>query len=609
MTTNDTSPGGALDHSRSPSSDEPNSTDNYLSTYAIPTTISDEPHGGSSCVENVVTTGQPFEGKANEMPGFSKKEAALKGLTTPKSNGVKKASGGNKSLLNFVKKLSASDQCFQEAFGSSSTEQCPENSKLTILSGNPLKTRALDNGKLKTTITNSENNILLNGNGTYLHDGNNNDSCPNTNTMQEGSLDNQLLRDLMNLPLSHFTEILDFDLNTANGDTCANLFRSFKSYYLCDDCCSQLHGDGKANDTYRLNCKTCSRTKSFRKMHEQLCITIETRFELHIDAPEEDGEIGIEAEIPAQAEAVTADFSKRTLETNKYNECLDVTDSHDHTMERGDLLAILKSIQSEVSRLGAKVEQLEAENAVLRKQLSLKSISEFPSLPPANSPIPSEPKVVTYSSIAQSSLPKKLMASPSPQKAAAPREPVQKRKLTDQELERFFKGLPIRPARKITALYLVGPEAGKHGDPSKKNKMRSIKDLKDMMREAFGISLSNVLHIDFIGRKLMEIHLYQDYASIFKEKILSKKFSDPWSFVDVDPLGEDLLKYSTAMDKKLEAAKRYSARLTKRLTTTPSVGHKKFLQLELDRCNLVLNPAMGPSSTMAMDASPSITDQ
>jgi hypothetical protein len=276
---------------------------------------------------------------------------------------------------------------------------------------------------------------------------------------------------------------------------------------------------------------------------------------------------------------------------------------------------ILKTFQAELSRLGKEVEHLKKENAevkalraeneALKRQIASMTCQDLPPLPSANSMAPTEKKIMTYSSIAQANVPKGPAVNAPKTNVPKPTGPM--RKLTDMELERFFKGLPLRPARKITAVYLVGPEAGKHhGEPDRRHKTRSIRDIKNMMKEAFDISLGNILHIDFIGRKLMEVHLYEDYVEAFKEKVLSvsKRFTDPWSFVEVDPLDSELLRFSTVMDKKLEAAKRYSARLTRRIATTPSAGHKKFLEKELARCNEIISPSMSSSSPMEVESDP-----
>ncbi len=61
----------------------------------------------------------------------------------------------------------------------------------------------------------------------------------------------------------------------------------------------------------------------------------------------------------------------------------------------------------------------------------------------------------------------------------------------------------------------------------------------------------------------MEIQVYEDYVGVLKSKVTMKTraWKVPFSFVDVDPLDESLLRYSDAMDKAPEAAKKYSSRL------------------------------------------------
>lgn len=409
----------------------------------------------------------------------------------------------------------------------------------------------------------------------------------------------KLEMDLSTLDLYHFQRILEFQVKPGEAEDCSSLFRTYKSYFVCDDCGNELVGDGKANGTYRLNCKACNRTKSFAKMLGNLCNTIEARFELNISegSAMENGEI-VDI-VPPKRNFDT--ISPPESDHDGMNICEEEEEKfcpqHFEKLDYGEISAMFKMICSEMVRIGKEMEYLKQENAELKKQCAKLLKEDFPALPSANVLIPVAPNVVTYRSIAQAGARKLTNIGPAVTKPAGSQSAPQ-RKLNDAELERFFKGLPIRPARKIKALYLVGPEAGKHGDPAKKNKFRSIRDLKNMFKEGFDVSISNILHIDFIGRKLMEIHLFEDYVETFKSKILSKKFVDPWTFVDVDPLGSDLLRYSTAIDKCLEAAKRYSARLTKRIATTPSAIHKRFLEAELARANTVLNTSMDTSSTM-----------
>ncbi len=78
-------------------------------------------------------------------------------------------------------------------------------------------------------------------------------------------------------------------------------------------------------------------------------------------------------------------------------------------------------------------------------------------------------------------------------------------------------------------------------------------------------------------------------------------WKDPFSFVDVDPLDESLLRYSDAMDKALQAAKKYSSRLARRLKSAVVEGHKAYLKKELARANKIINPE-GAASTASAPA-------
>lgn len=119
---------------------------------------------------------------------------------------------------------------------------------------------------------------------------------------------------------------------------------------------------------------------------------------------------------------------------------------------------------------------------------------------------------------------------------------------------------------------------------------QKIGNLKKILKEQCEISLRNILHIDFIGKSVTEFHVYSDYAENFKRQLTAACPSI--SFVDIDPLDTALLKNDAAEDKVSRAAELYTKRLERRLSTTPSKGHKIFLRQELARAKLAATAKM-----------------
>ncbi len=193
-----------------------------------------------------------------------------------------------------------------------------------------------------------------------------------------------------------------------------------------------------------------------------------------------------------------------------------------------DLLAVMRQ---EISTLNERVRSLEAENGELKDVLRDNKPMEAMALD-----LP-KPGAIQYNSIAIAFRPTKARVEP----ASRP-EP---RKLIDSEMELWFKGLPTRPVRKITAIYMVGPRADKRAENIEGHsgpKARGIRDYKLMLKKCFQLDMEKFLSIDFIGRTVMEIQVYEDYVSVLKSKVAMKtrSWKDPFSFVEVDPLDESL---------------------------------------------------------------------
>jgi hypothetical protein len=170
------------------------------------------------------------------------------------------------------------------------------------------------------------------------------------------------------------------------------------------------------------------------------------------------------------------------------------------------------------------------------------------------------------------------------------------RRLTDEELTRAFAGMPIRPLRTVTATYFTGLK-----------KTKSISHAKALLRDQCDVQMKNILNIDFIGKSLVEIHLYADYLETFKGKLLDRKCLQI-EFLNVNPLDDGLLRYAVAENKALEAARKYHHRLARRLEQTPITAHKKFLREELAKAEHAIEThsnAMNISAPLTANDAPS----
>ena len=167
---------------------------------------------------------------------------------------------------------------------------------------------------------------------------------------------------------------------------------------------------------------------------------------------------------------------------------------------------------------------------------------------------------------------------------------------SQRELERFFAGLPPQEPRRITSIYFTGLQA------------QRVSSVRQVLKDSLGISLRNILNIDFIGRNITEVQLYEDYVATFKN-LLAKV--PAVKFVDLDPLDPGLLLKEVAADKVVLAAQKYAHRLQKRLKTAVVLGHQKYLNRELRKANDVLEMHShgNPDDTMMEISSNAVTEQ
>ena len=387
-------------------------------------------------------------------------------------------------------------------------------------------------------------------------------------------------------------------------------FDENRGLFYCSLCNAPYNGDGKAKGSYRLKCSDCNKTISFTKAlqavrefmasyyaknilkSEHVELGKRTRAEDETQPSEEFHEAQETAE-PAYEVSMKLDMTTEFEKLKKENEAL----RRELNESRTTNVAVQQNLRA-VSRmneeLSSRLNKLEQDNIALLALLdpSKKNVDLTNSSTIGNSTTKTT-SLDTSNSVIDLKLdtriePKKSPIAISYKTLAAINRPVrpqpasnQARALSKEQLERKMMGLPANPPKTIKAIHVVGFKAQK------------ISTVKELLRDQFGVSLRNIMHIDFIGKSLMEIHIFEDYLAIFKERLLNRVSTV--QFLDIDPLSPELLRYNTASNKSLEAAKLYLRRLTKRLETTPSAAHKRFLSNEIARCNSAIPPVDGSS--------------
>jgi hypothetical protein len=231
--------------------------------------------------------------------------------------------------------------------------------------------------------------------------------------------------------------------------------------------------------------------------------------------------------------------------------------------QRDHLLDLLRSqeakteaLEEKLARQEARIARLEARGYVTPVVVEAQKITAVPSELPSFAKMVADGPKPKAKNLAQGTNPPRRTEQPG-------------RRLTPEQLGRVFKGLSPNPPRAINAVFAVGITAQKIGK------------LKKLLKDQCQVSLRNILHIDFIGKSVTEFHIYSDYIPTFKS--LMTAACPTISFVEVDPLDTALLRNDAAEDKVSRAIELYTKRLERRLSTTPSKGHKNFLRQELAR--------------------------
>jgi hypothetical protein len=365
-------------------------------------------------------------------------------------------------------------------------------------------------------------------------------------------------------------------------------FDRWKAFFLCEDCHSAMRSNGFANKSYRLVCKEkgCNKSVSFRLAMLEAAKAIKDVYpDLAPVAPiipkAKKGRISFKGVQPEEeAEPVTAmdvcngqDNEEAVEGSPEPSPSQPVMDwqAKFHAMaqknaalqqQRDHLLSLLKSQEAKTEELEEKLARQEARIARLEAR-------------GGGSPTRIETRKATPMPSGTPSFAQMVVEGPKPDQGANPPRQADPpaRKLTPEQLGRVLKGLSPNPPRTINAVFAVGITAQKIGK------------LKKLLKEQCEVSLRNILHIDFIGKSVTEFHVYSDYAENFKRQLTAA--SPSISFLDIDPLDTALLRNDAAEDKVSRAAELYARRLERRLSTTPSKGHKVFLRQELARARLV----------------------
>ena len=364
-------------------------------------------------------------------------------------------------------------------------------------------------------------------------------------------------------------------------------FEKWKEFFTCESCSSALRGNGQANKTYRLVCKekACGKSTSFRLALGEVKKSI---MSIYPDlAPKErrvqpvrpkskrgrlqfkalsDEEQGMEETVaePVVEEVLLpsqddVEIVQPTLDwEGKYNALL--LEKKALKEQNEYLLDLVRSTTAMYREIEARLLDQEARMTKIEKDGGmLMEVVQNP-LPKPNGPI-------SFAQVVEK--------GPKPQDIGKTAEKPAK-KLTQEQLGRVFKGLSPNPPRSINAVYAVGISAQKIGK------------LKTILKEQCQVSLRNVLHIDFIGKSVTEFHVYSDYADKMKSLMIAA--CPTISFIDVDPLDTALLRNDASEDRVRRAAELYTKRLERRLSTTPSQGHRNFLRQELARAGKVSVP-------------------
>lgn len=402
----------------------------------------------------------------------------------------------------------------------------------------------------------------------------------------------------------------------------ADFFRGNRQFFACGTCRSLMKGDGVTLGTYRIKCAACKSGVSLAIALRELVKLIDLCHPKDLDE---------QVDNPA-CEETTRPLRKRghlqRSTSSSEGESSGELESGDEARTKGDEGVLWKEMKSMMALLTREVRELREENAQIRKENGelrqmVLGLARSRHVPIQNgtsqgtsgeASIRNEPFTggLSFSEAVASRMPASTAVNTlikesrkGPQKRKEPSEVavgslesqvgdksgpppkgkhlprVYRKQLSSEEYQKLFNGQPIRPPKRIVALYV-----NKGNGQTKR-----ISELRHILKAYAGMEMRNVLHIDYVGKSIVEFHLYDDYLENFKA-IAAEKFPQ-WEVLEgLDPLSDSLLKRSILEDKVAEAAAKYKSRLSRRIKSTPSAAHRRFLESELARANNLLNERM-----------------
>lgn len=397
----------------------------------------------------------------------------------------------------------------------------------------------------------------------------------------------------------------------------AKFFQDNRRFFFCGQCWAPIKGDGFANGTYRLKCKPCKTSVSLAIALSEVVEMINyfhPGAEMELVAPAADEDTPKPAR--KRANRKREDPSSSDDDRMNHNEAVLAEGSFLESGFLKELKSMMVLLNKENKAFREEIAHIRKENAELRKMvLDLSRTAQVPiqNGPAARAPsfaetvarnLPSLPTATTKPKGIRAGSPKGAVppeakddgakhvnAATSPSEPTGKRLPrIYRKDLTNEEYQKLFNGQPIRPPKRIVTLYV-----NKGNGQTKR-----ISELRHILKVYAGMEMRNVLHIDYVGKSVVEFHLYDCYLESFKV-IATEKFPQ-WEILEgLDPLNDSLLRRSILEDKAVAAAEKYKNRLTKRLKTTPSAAHRRFLESELARANKSLEDRM--SSDMQVESS------
>lgn len=405
---------------------------------------------------------------------------------------------------------------------------------------------------------------------------------------------------------------------------CRDFFDRHAEKFKCATCNTFLKKNGDAKNTYRLKCPECAKTHSLKGMVQTMrqsadnpsvsgpnelvrkkikrklpppCFFLKKKsenLEIIPDSEKMEGEECIDDDtsdsIPQVADPAHADSQARIEDLLAQVETLKRANAkleREIVEAKSETFKIVCNHRAEIKKLQEELTNVKMQSLLLsKKQESTSNSTPLPPKGKQETPkaiiplINSQPKATkpTFRDVVKeklSSVPAEWKTAKggkrpqAPKKDARPSEGQPKKKLTDEELSRALLGLNPSPPRSITAVYATGIKSQKYSR------------LKTLLTDQLGVTLRNVLWIDFIGRSVAEFHVFGDYVETFKEllgRVPSVKF------IPIDPLSGDLFKNNEAAEQRsARAAEKYAEKLARRLQSARSSEHRRFLQAEMQR--------------------------